>query len=117
MSIGAGLLLAAAGSVQGQSNDAMARPMPSSGTVTIGTLAAQTPASEANAIFDPMVVPASGCCGSSMGSSVGGGSCGACGGYGRGNRQCSPGPNCPSLACSSHSICGKLFGGICDEFC
>jgi hypothetical protein len=67
--------------------------------------AAQTPSVQ---IFDPMVKPASGGC-ASCGMAPG------ASGYPCFNGTCVPGKRC--FLPDSDSVCGRLFGGICQELC
>jgi hypothetical protein len=105
-----GYVLAGAGMVQAQSSDPAPRPLPSSVRPTIAAPVTPNQTAPAVPIFDPMVVPASGCSGCGMSSGSGG-----CG-YGGSNNSCVPGRHGCSAG-DSTTVCGRFFGGLCEELC
>ena len=71
------------------------------------------PASEAlpaKPVVDPIVRQVSGCASCGLPGSSGASS------YGCSGNGCVPGRT-PCHPCTSDTICGRLFGGLCDEFC
>jgi hypothetical protein len=81
---------------------------------TIKTIDVQNPPPAVTSIVDPMVQPASGCCGSSGLPPVSGYSSYGCSGCGNG---CVPGRKPMCSGCTSDSLFGRLCGGLMDELC
>jgi hypothetical protein len=114
-----GCVLATVGTLQAQSSDvapAADRAAGPSGQPANAAPAALLPISQGPLpapqgppvpIFDPMVKPASGCSGCGMAPYNG---------YGPSNNTCVPGrKQCHGIDTSS--VCGRLFGGLCEELC
>ena len=117
-----GCVLATAGMLQAQTSEspspslsppAPPQPLSPAARSAVGAPVTSTGGTPSVSIFDPMVKPASGCASCGMR-----GGCNGCGAhdYGRSNLPCVPGRQ-PCCGFDPSTVCGRLFGGLCEEFC